>query len=442
MRAGGASTIVAIVVALSSASCSDESSGATGSSGGTAGAGAGGGGAAGTGGATGGSAGQPATGGAPGCPGFAPPPQASGKTYWVSPVGSDANPGTEAQPFETIQKGVDAVGPGDTVVVKDGIYTGAPGEPVVSLTKGGTAESWVWLKAENKWGAKIDGQGTASEGIALTNDIGWVRVEGFEIHDVAIDGSASGITAYSGGHDSAIVGNHIHHIGRLCTDTSNGLDAIFIQQPRVTIEANLIHDIGRFGPGEQGCTPGNEYWKNHDHGVYVDGDPPGASGAVIRNNVFYNHARGWAIQLYPGTLDDVTIVHNTFAFPNPNRDGHIVIDATLANLRIQNNLFFQPTSSALNTYGGPTLSSAVVESNLTDAAEMLNSPTPSGMTLAKNLTGADPKLVDPTAFDFHLGPGSPAIDQGTADAGVKLDFDGCPRPVGSGLDIGADEATP
>jgi hypothetical protein len=46
--------------------------------------------------------------------------------------------------------------------------------------------------------------------------------------------------------------------------------------------------------------------------------------------------------------------------------------------------------------------------------------------------------------DYHIEPGSPAIDAGTDLAGsfpgLSLDYDGDQRPIGSGIDIGADEA--
>ena len=52
----------------------------------------------------------------------------------------------------------------------------------------------------------------------------------------------------------------------------------------------------------------------------------------------------------------------------------------------------------------------------------------------------DPVFVDPEAGDYHVGPGSAAIDQGV-DVGVIVDIDGDPRPLGFGFDIGADEYT-
>ena len=53
----------------------------------------------------------------------------------------------------------------------------------------------------------------------------------------------------------------------------------------------------------------------------------------------------------------------------------------------------------------------------------------------------DPDFVDPGAGNYHVGPGSAAIDRGV-DAGVVDDVDGEPRPQGSGYDIGADEVGP
>ncbi len=54
-----------------------------------------------------------------------------------------------------------------------------------------------------------------------------------------------------------------------------------------------------------------------------------------------------------------------------------------------------------------------------------------------NLWG-DPAFVAPGAGDYHLAPGSAAVDGGI-DAGVREDIDGDSRPAGNGYDIGADE---
>ena len=50
----------------------------------------------------------------------------------------------------------------------------------------------------------------------------------------------------------------------------------------------------------------------------------------------------------------------------------------------------------------------------------------------------DPAFVDPDGWDYHIGPGSAAINAGV-EAGVETDIDGDPRPPGRPPDIGADE---
>jgi hypothetical protein len=50
-----------------------------------------------------------------------------------------------------------------------------------------------------------------------------------------------------------------------------------------------------------------------------------------------------------------------------------------------------------------------------------------------------PRFQDPEGWDYHLGPGSAAIDAGVGDF-VSHDIDDDSRPMGSAPDIGADEA--
>jgi len=53
---------------------------------------------------------------------------------------------------------------------------------------------------------------------------------------------------------------------------------------------------------------------------------------------------------------------------------------------------------------------------------------------------ADPLFVNPAAGDLHLTATSPAIHAGDPTPGVALDWEGDPRPLGRGYDIGADES--
>jgi len=44
--------------------------------------------------------------------------------------------------------------------------------------------------------------------------------------------------------------------------------------------------------------------------------------------------------------------------------------------------------------------------------------------------------------DIHLSARSPCIDAGTCTGAPTTDFEGDPRPIGAGCDIGADELVP
>lgn len=50
----------------------------------------------------------------------------------------------------------------------------------------------------------------------------------------------------------------------------------------------------------------------------------------------------------------------------------------------------------------------------------------------------DPLFTNPAALNYHIGPGSAAIDT-ASNAGVTADIDGDLRPMNAGYDIGADE---
>ena len=365
----------------------------------------------------------------------APPPGScvSACHYVDAATGNDANAGTSTAPWRTIQHAADVTNPGDTVIVDDGVYTG--GANVVTISRSGSAAGWLVFRAAHLWGAVIDGQNNSSTvGIEINGN--YVRVQGFEVRYT----SRYGIDAYGGSesvggnHDVDVVQNHIHDIGHICTGDVGGIVGVDAYSDNLTIEQNVIHDVGRLGPGEQGCVEPNANWQNHDHGVYHGI----GNNVVIRNNVFYNFTHGWAIQRYNGNgavTTGLTIVNNTFAFPNPWRDGHIIIATDVNNLLIANNIFYQPTTAGvwLDTGG---LTNATVSNNIAFGAV---ASTGSGATLSGNMNNTDPLFVNAGGLDFRVLAGSPAIGAGLPLTMVTNDITGAARPATGGYTIGAYE---
>ena len=131
--------------------------------------------------------------------------------YYVDDQGSDTNPGTESQPFKTINKAIASVDAGGTIYVMDGIYTDeSAGEPFVSFYEDATQQdsagnNYVFSNGENlnnphvvtinKAGNETDGYITVKNypnhrpkiifdgqgGIKLGPNANYVIVEGFEV---------------------------------------------------------------------------------------------------------------------------------------------------------------------------------------------------------------------------------------------------------------------
>jgi hypothetical protein len=367
--------------------------------------------------------------------------QASAQTTrYVSPSGSDANAGTATAPFQTIGKAASVVNAGDTVIVMDGVYHEA-----LNLTRGGNANAYVTFMSQTKWGAVLDGNSNTLD-VAVQFTANYIRFQGFEVRNYGSgSGSAAAFTNYPGGQFIDVAQNHIHDIGRVCTDTKNGLVGVFLEAPNFIVEQNFFNDIGRFASGENGCNNSNEYYKNHDHGVYVDSN---SNNVTIKNNIFYRIERGWGVQVYPSGLDSLAILNNTFVWPNPYNVGHIVLGTSgaLTNLRIENNISYNPTTAFIYVYTNAGYSGTVANNLIFNG--VVSSSTPSGLAFTKNLPNTDPLLVNPgnatientTMVNAFLMSGSPAIDAGLGIADVTNDYAGTARPQGSAYDIGALES--
>ncbi|HLM83627.1 MAG TPA: DUF1565 domain-containing protein [Candidatus Bathyarchaeia archaeon] len=263
-------------------------------------------------------------------------------TYYVATNGNDSNPGTSTAPFATIQKAADIVNPGDTVIVRNGIYaySGADDGYLLNINRSGTESAPITFKSENLYGAVISGNASGSRdadclpgihgghsGINVGNNVSYVRIEGFEIKNflwggIWINSGASHhITAYR---------NKIHDIGQYYDYCRNNgylgkVGTLFSTTSHdITFDSNIIYNIGRLNEETSGNLPGgyylggtyfaewslgHNYW--HDQGIYLQGN-----NHTIVNNLFYNITHGWPVSGYFQT-SGYHIINNTFAGP-PN----------------------------------------------------------------------------------------------------------------------------
>jgi hypothetical protein len=204
-------------------------------------------------------------------------PAASAKILYVSPNGSDSNPGTIHAPFQSINTALSKALSGDTVMVRAGTY-----HEKVKFTKSGRLDKYITLKAYAGERPVISGEGlsiTGKEALVTISNINYVVFEGFDVCNYKSSTpwvNINGILVTEGSGNITIRKNRIYNIehnvkpedGR----SGHGIEIIgntSVAMKNILVEENEIHD----------CNTG--YSENLTINGYVD-------GFVIRKNKIYN----------------------------------------------------------------------------------------------------------------------------------------------------------
>ncbi|MFZ2446554.1 MAG: right-handed parallel beta-helix repeat-containing protein [Syntrophobacteraceae bacterium] len=159
---------------------------------------------------------SPADSHAAAAPTSAPPAQVAGVTVLcVATTGNDADPGTLARPWRTIQKAADAAVPGNRIYVRGGLYN----ERVTINVSGTAEEGYITFQNYPNETPIVDGAGLIvpadDNGLFLIADRGYVTIKGFELRNYktsARDRVPVGIHIRGASHHIQVRNNRVHNI--------------------------------------------------------------------------------------------------------------------------------------------------------------------------------------------------------------------------------------
>ena len=213
----------------------------------------------------------------------------SGSSFYVATTGDDANPGTQAAPWRTIQHGVETVPAGASILVESGVYN-----ELVTIRRSGSASAgFLTLAAAPGAHPILDGTGLGvpdgQYGLVTIDNASWVRVKGFEIRNYVSRRAALvpiGVYVEGAGDHIEILSNHIHAITTTVTTSAGDALGIAVYGTKapasinwLTIDGNeLDHLITGFseslslsGNVEIWQVTGNLIHDNDNIGVNIEG---------------------------------------------------------------------------------------------------------------------------------------------------------------------------
>lgn len=281
-----------------------------------------------------------------------PPPDSGTGTYYVATNGSNSNIGTISNPFKTIQHAVNLAQPGDTIVVRGGVYV-----EEVNITTSGTASHPITIANYAGETPILDGNYTlppvpkagwakcGDDGVCFHYDAllnikaNYITVTGLEIRESLGRGIRVSSSSFRPKHVN-ILNNTVHDI--------RGGAIVLYHTDHVLVEGNEVYHAGNFAPYDRPMTelgwPGAIYGNNANHVTYrknivhenwTEGIMPssqhGSSDIVVEDNVLWDNR---ALQIYVHRIEDAVIEGNiAYCTGNAkfNRGGNYPPGIPLAN---------------------------------------------------------------------------------------------------------------
>ena len=270
----------------------------------------------------------------------------SGATYYVAPNGSDSNPGTQTQPFFTLNKAWTVVAAGDIIYMRGGTYHYGTTFNVLtnkSGTSGNTIKVWAYpgeFPVIDYAGVNLTGQ---KMGLRL-NNINYVHFKGFRIANMTQENTSNawphyGIILYNDVSNCIFEQIEVDHIGgtgfTIADRCNNNLflncDSHHHQDPHST-EPYGMSDGFESGSHGANTSTNNTFkncraWSNSDDGwdlrqadgVYtVDGCWSFRNGFIPGTSTTGGNGDGYKLggKTSPGTSAILRTIKNSMAFEN------------------------------------------------------------------------------------------------------------------------------
>ncbi|MEZ4984163.1 MAG: right-handed parallel beta-helix repeat-containing protein [Saprospiraceae bacterium] len=178
----------------------------------------------------------------------------SATDYYVSTTGSNANAGTLAAPFATLQHAIWQAGPGTTIFLLSGTYQ----ESVWMEAVNGSPGNFITIRPFGNDVVTLDGGATNTQTVLLTlYNVQYVRIQGLVFKN-AMGNFSSAITVRNGSQHIEIIDNLIENI-HFSTDPGATVNASTNANPLIVYGDNpsvAITDVKIMGNTVRDCRTG------------------------------------------------------------------------------------------------------------------------------------------------------------------------------------------
>ncbi len=422
-------------------------------------------------------------------PSISPTPTIATNYYVDIIQGSDSNPGSQSQPWKTLQKAVNTVSSGATINIQPGTYAQVNISKSMTILCTNSVITGVIITADNVTVKNCAAANSSDHGYVISGNNNVIN--GGSVHDNAWGGIlVSGTVANPNIAKNTLIENvTITHNGQNCID-DRGLNSIIrdndcsnsiqywpgLSSYPTWVDAdcfrffnsgglwqgNKCHDINfdavyNINPHIdcfQTFSDSSTYIAGHD--ILFDGNlcnfsmeeqgggatkgwqiEEGAYNLKMQNNIVHVVILA-QISSGSATTHDISFLNNTFVGDPSYGDSQGIYLTGITNTTIKNNVFayqqngvgsIRPDAASNTTLSVGYNCVYIAGRNPWRAAD------------PGDVWGLNPLFVNESTLDYHLQSASPCINKGM-NSGVSHDFDGKTRPQGSGYDMGAYEYVP